>query len=121
MAAELQVIGDFYDLTHYLVGRISRFPRHHRYSLGTDIERRLQGILALLIRAKYAGRGEEKGGLLTEVNVELEVLRFQVRLARDLAALPTAGHGHATRLLGAVGAQVGGWIKATRKPPPPAS
>ena len=117
MAQELQVISDFYDLTHYLVGRISKFPRQHRYSLGTDMERRLQAILALLIRAKYAGAGGDKPGLLTAVNVELEVLRFQLRLAKDLAVLPQQGHGHALKLAAQVGVQVGSWLKAVRQSP----
>ena len=40
--------------------------------------------------------------------MELEVLRFQLRLAKDLAALPLSSHGHAARLVEQVGAQVGG-------------
>jgi hypothetical protein len=115
MAQELQVINDFYDLAYYLAGRVAKFPRHHRHSLGADVERRLQAVLALLVRAKYAGPGEDKAALLAGVNVELEVLRFQLRLAKDLSALPLQGHGHATRLIGQVGAQVGGWLKGVRQ------
>ena len=60
MAKELQVIADLYDLTVYVVGRIAKFPRHHRYTLGNNMEERLQGILALLIRAKYSQKSGEK-------------------------------------------------------------
>jgi hypothetical protein len=116
MPQELQVLSDFYDLMHYLVGRIVRFPRHHRYSLGTDMEHRLQAILALLIRAKYAGPGDDRPALLRLVNVELEVLRFQLRLAKDLAALPRQSHGHAIQQVGQVRAQVGGWLRSIRPP-----
>jgi hypothetical protein len=49
---------------------------------------------------------------------KLEVLRFRVRLARDLKALPTTSHGHAAQLLEAVGAQVGGWLKSQRRGEP---
>ena len=38
------------------------------------------------------------------MNVGLEVLRFQVRLAKDLNALPVTGHGEAARRLEQVGA-----------------
>lgn len=116
MAADLQVLADFYELAKYLTGRIARFPRHHRHSLGIDMERRLQGILALLVRAKYQPAGDGKVRLLADANVELEVLRFQLRLARDLAALPNASHGHVSGLLEGVGAQVGGWLQASRPP-----
>jgi hypothetical protein len=116
MAAELQVITDFYDLTHYLVGRIGKFPRHHRHSLGMDMERRLQVILTLLVRAKYAGQGDGKMRLLADANVEVEVLRFQLRLAHELAALPNQSHGHALQRLGQVGSQIGGWLRSSRNP-----
>lgn len=106
---ELKVIADFYDFMLYLIQRIEKFPRHHRYSLGIALENRLQEILALLLRAKYA---REKTTLLDEVNVELDVLRFQVRLAKDLKALPTRSHGHAGKLLLDIGSQVGGWRKS---------
>ncbi len=33
MYQELKVISDFYDLMLYLIQRIEKFPRHHRYSL----------------------------------------------------------------------------------------
>jgi hypothetical protein len=49
--------------------------------------------------------------ILTEVNAELEVLRFQIRLAKDLKALPVNSQGHAA---GLIGAQVGGWIKSLK-------
>jgi hypothetical protein len=77
------------------------------------MEHRLQAVLALLVRARYASPGD-RGELLAAVNVELEVLRFQLRLAKDLAALPLSSHGHALERLARVGAQVGGWLKSVR-------
>ena len=38
MRVELKVIQDFYDLMLYLIQRVEKFPRHHRYSLGITIE-----------------------------------------------------------------------------------
>jgi hypothetical protein len=119
MAGELRVIDDFYDLAFYLTGRIAKFPRQHRYSLGGDMESRLQTILAALVRARYSGKSEEKAALLGSVNVELEVLRFQLRLAKDLAALLLHSHGHALKMAAQVGTQVGGWLKSLRRPGPP--
>ena len=109
VAQELKVIDDFYDLLIWMTRHTEKFPRHHRYSLGIAIENRLQVILAHLLRAKYTKR---KVRWLTEANVELEVLRFQVRLARDLKALPASSHAFAAKSLLGVGAQVGGWLKS---------
>ena len=104
---ELKVIADFYDFMLWLIRHAEKFPRHHRYNLGTSMENRLQTILALLLRAKYT---KDKASFLTDANIELEVLRFQVRLAKDLGALPANSHGHAAKVMDDVGRQVGGWL-----------
>jgi hypothetical protein len=83
MAQELKVIADFYDFMLWMVRHTEKFPRHHRYSLGLAIEIRMQTLLSLLLSAKYAG---EKTVLLRQANLEIEVLRFHVRLAKDLIA-----------------------------------
>lgn len=108
---ELKVILDFYDLMLYLIQRCEKFPRNHRHSLGIAIENRLQAILSLLIKAKYTPRGSKRQTLVI-VNTELEVLRFQLRLAKDLRALTIKSHGHAAGLIEGVGVQVGGWLRS---------
>jgi hypothetical protein len=108
MTKELKVIQDFYDFMLWLIQHTEKFPRHHRYSLGLAMENRLQTILALLLRAKY---GQAKAEPLTQANLELEVLRFQVRLAKDLKVLPVKSHGYAASSMNGIGAQVGGWLK----------
>jgi hypothetical protein len=105
---ELKVISDFYDFMLWTIGHTEKFPRHHRYSLGVAIENRLQMILSLLLRAKYS---REKTAMLAEANIELELLRFQIRLAKDLKTLPIKSHGFATERMLAVGTQIGGWLK----------
>lgn len=72
------------------------------------MENRLQAILALLLQAKYS---KDKTSSLASANLELEVLRFQVRLAKDLKALPIKGHGFAAGAMQSIGAQLGGWLK----------
>ena len=111
MPEELKVISDFYDFALYLIQRVEKFPRHHRYSLGVAIENRLQEILALLLRAKFA---RDKTGPLGEANIQLDVLRFQLRMAKDLRALPVKSHGHANKLMLDIGSQIGGWLRNRR-------
>lgn len=109
MAQELKVIQDFYDFMLWLIQHTEKFPRHHRYSLGLAMENRLQRVLELLLRAKYS---REKAGFLNDANMELEVLRFQVRLAKDLRALPAKSHGHAAEVMQGIGSQIGGWLSS---------
>ncbi len=108
MDSELKVIADFYDFMLWLIRHTEKFPRHHRYSLGVAMENRLQTILALLLRAKYSRLKTEP---LSQANLELEVLRFQLRAAKDLKVLPTKSHGFAANSTASIGAQIGGWLK----------
>jgi len=112
MAKELKVVADFYDFVLWLLHHVEKFPRHHRYSLGRDIEGRLQTILALLLRAKYS---KNKVAYLADANIELEVLRFQLRLATDLCILPQKSHRHAAQQTISVGSQIGGWLSSVTK------
>jgi hypothetical protein len=45
------------------------------------------------------------------VNLELEIVRFQFRAARDLRCLALESFGHAARLVNEIGQMVGGWSK----------
>ena len=109
MPQELKVIQDFYDFTLWLIGHTEKFPRHHRYSLGLAMEEGCRTIMGLLLRAKYA---REKEPYLREVPVEIDILRFQIRQAKDLAILPFKSHEYANKALEAIGLQIGGWIRS---------
>ena len=104
---ELKIIQDFYDFMLWLLGHIERFPRNHRYSLGITMENRLQYILELLLRAKFS---RQKTKYLEDANIEMEILRFQLRLAKDIRALSIKSHGKATEQTLAIGSQIGGWL-----------
>jgi len=108
MNKELKVISDFYDFMLWTIKHTEKFPRYHRYSLGIAIENRLQKLLGLLLRAKYS---RNKTAVLNEANVELEILRFQIRLAKDLKVLPVKSQGYGAKLTQSIGSQIGGWIK----------
>ena len=84
MAAELDVITKTYGLILWSIGHTAKFPRSHRFVLGERIERRLHDVLEYLIRAKYT---HDKEPILNDVNILLETLRFQFRLAKDLRVL----------------------------------
>ena len=81
---ELTVITKTYDLMLWSCNHTSKFPRNHRFVLGERIERNLYGLLETLIRAKYT---KHRQRLLEDANLSLEVLRFQMRLAKDLQCL----------------------------------
>lgn len=109
---ELPIIRAYYEFLVWFVPKIARFPRDQRFTLGERMEKSLFLGLELLIRARYASQKLE---LLDQLNVELEVVRFQIRLAKDLKCLPVKAYGDASEKLVALGKQLGGWMKQQSK------
>src|SRR5215471_422124 len=106
---ESTVITKTYDLILWSCNHTSQFPRNHRFVLGERIERNLYTLLETLIRAKYT---RNKARLLEEANLTLEVLRFQVRLAKDLHGLKVPSYGFAAKAIDEIGRLVGGWLRS---------
>lgn len=109
---ELSAITKAFDLIVWFVPIIGRFPRAHRFSLGERMERTLYDLLETLIRARYR---RERVPLLDEANVLLEVLRFQIRLAKELELLAVSRYEYLARHIDELGREVGGWRKAQEK------
>jgi hypothetical protein len=78
---ELVVLTRTYDLILWSCHHTNRFPRNHRFVLGERLGRNLYDLLETLIRARYT---RARQPLLGQANLTLEILRFQVRLAKDL-------------------------------------
>ena len=110
---ELVVITKAYDLILWSCHHTSRFPRNHRFVLGDRIDRNLYAVLETLIEAKYTRQRE---ALLKSANMRLEILRFQVRLAKDLQCLKTNSYAFAAKAIDEIGRLVGGWLKSGGKP-----
>jgi len=109
---ELIVITKAYDLILWSCNHTGKFPRNHRFVLGERIERNLYDLLEILIRAKYNKQRQE---LLEHANLVLEMLRFQMRLAKDLQCLEVTSYGFAARAIDEIGKLVGGWLRSVGK------
>ena len=68
--------------------------------LGVRIERNLYGLLETLIRAKYT---KNRQRFLEEANLNLGILRFQMRLAKDLLCLKIEGYAFAAKSIDEIG------------------
>ena len=80
--------------------------------LGERIERNLYDLLEILSRAKYTKHRQE---LLAQANLLLEILRFQMRLAKDLQCLKVERYGFAAKAIDEIGKLVGGWLTSSGK------
>jgi hypothetical protein len=84
----------------------------HRFVLGERMEQRLYLLRETLIQAKYTRNRRE---LLQQANLSLEVLRFQMRLAKDLQCLRGNSYVFASKAIQEIGQQVGGWLRQASK------
>ena len=111
--AELLVIDAAYQLLVWGSERVARFPRSHRFTVGQRLDDLMSRVLDALLRAKYT---RDRAPLLCAANLDLEVLRFQFRLAKDLKCLSLQSYGHAARTVNEVGRMVGGWLRHAASP-----
>ena len=100
-----------YDLLLWLINHVGKFPRSHRFVLGERIETAMLNVLMLLVEAAYE---RDKVSLLRRANLELEKLRFLVRLGKDLGFTSLKQYEHASKELLGLGQQVGGWLRQQR-------
>ena len=108
---EMLLITKVYDLVVWSCRHVAKFPRTHRFTLGDRLEVRLYEVLEMLIRAKYT---RDRRALLRSVNVELELLRFQFRIAKDLQCISIESYGYAARSVDEVGRLLGGFPNLVR-------
>jgi 23S rRNA-intervening sequence protein len=105
---ELIVLINTYDLILWSCNHKGKFPRNHRFVLGERIERNLYNLLETRIAAKYT---KNRQRLLEEANLNLEILRFQMRLAKDLQCLKVESYAFAVRSIDEIGRLVGSWLR----------
>jgi hypothetical protein len=106
---EMVVITKTYDLILWSCRHTGKFPRNHRFVLGERIERHLYELLETLIQARYT---RQRQALLERANLLLEILRFQMRLAKDLQCLKVDSYAFATKGIDEIGKLLGGWLKS---------
>jgi hypothetical protein len=71
----------WYDFTRWLLERIDSFPKNQRFVFGTRLADHALDVLETLVEASYNRRKVE---LLARVNRKTEMLRWLVRLAKEM-------------------------------------
>lgn len=114
---ESPVFTKTYDLLLWLTGRVSHFPKEHRFRLALRIEDAAFGFHERLLLAARAGSPKTEMRLLLEADVELDKLRFYVRMAAEpeLKLLTPRQYEHSSRMIVEVGRLLGGWIKKVKE------
>ena len=88
---------------------IRQFPKSERHVLGAEIRSTMWGLLRLVV---VCNKRYFKKTTLQELDADLDLLRCQVRLAKQLQYLDIKKYEHWARLNDELGRMIGGWIKA---------
>lgn len=105
---ELSVISNSIEFSTWVLQKLEKFPRSHRYGIGSRIETKLYELVDLLIEAKYSQRKRE---LLRQAGLRIEQLRFLLRICLEVRCLAYSSHQYAIETLSEIGQQIGGWRK----------
>lgn len=102
------IITKTYDLLKYSIPILSRFPRDQKFLLGDQFQKLLTDILDAFIEAYYS---RKKLPILLPVNLQLEKLRYRIRLSHDFNFISHKQYGQLSEKVDEIGRMLGGWIK----------
>ena len=100
-----------YDLVKYLIPIVNRFPRDYKFTLGDRMTNLVLDLLEQYIQAYYSGNFKAKYEILLKNNLQLERMRFLIRLAHDFKLFSNQRFGYISGLIDEIGRMNGGWIK----------
>ncbi len=107
---ESPIFSRTYDLILWLLPEANKFPRAHRFGLGERVIREVLDFQETLIQAGLSKR--ERTRLLDQADVELTILRQNLRLCKDLELLKLNQYEHVSKMLVEIGRLLGGWKKS---------
>lgn len=106
------------DLAVHLEKSVRRFPRYHKYSLGSELRQCARRLCRLVTRANEA-RAEMRGRVLDELVLSVEDMKTLLTLAQETQAFGSFNEfATATELTVSLGKQSGGWRRRVRPEAP---
>lgn len=105
------VIEKQYQLILWTLPKLANFPKDQKYLLTDRIEKLMLDILELLIEAHYS---KEKRNLLIKANLQLDKVRYLIRMAKDMKYINLRAYDYLTDRLLEIGRMMGGWVKTVR-------
>ena len=108
------IIQKTYDFLKEMIAVINRFPKHQRFLVGDKMQSLLIDILETFIEAYYLPQADKKTKLM-KANIELEKMRFFLRLGYDLGFYHSNRYKQLIEKVDELGRMTGGWIKSLDK------
>jgi len=107
---ESPIFSRTYDLILWLLPQASKFPRVHRFGLGERVVRQVLDFQETLVKAGLSKK--ERARLLDDADVQLAILRQNLRLCKDLDIIKLNQYEHVSKMLAEIGRLLGGWKKS---------
>ncbi len=101
---EVNALTRTYDLLLWIIPQLEKLPKSQRYLLGDRIENRMLDIMDLIIHAVYT---RDKTSFLKEANLQIEKLRYLIRLVKDLKYLSIRRYEYVSKCLNEIGSEIG--------------
>lgn len=111
MSQSDDILRKTYDFILYLIPQLNKFPRSQKFLLADRIENLILEILENYISAYYS-KAENKKMLLLKNNLQLEKMRYLIRLSHDLHFFSHQKYGVISGHIAEIGKMTGGWIKS---------
>ncbi len=108
--AQENIILKTFELLKYSIPLLEKLPRSQKFIIGDRIETKMLDIQEKLIEAYYTKHN--KVDILRNVNIQLEQLRYLVRLLHEMKYVNTEKYGTLSEKINEVGRMCGGWEKS---------
>jgi len=92
---------------------LRQFPKFERHVLAAEIRVSMLGLLRLIV---VCNKRYHKKTTLQDLDAELDLLRCQVRLGKELGYLDFQKYETWAKLNDEIGRMIGGWIKSMGAP-----
>lgn len=100
------------DLTLWVIERVAKFPRDHKFTLGDRLVETCLDITTDLVEATYlSARGPHELARLHRAARSLTRARILVRMAQRLALLSSNQREHFAQRSDDIGRMLGGWTR----------
>ncbi len=107
------IVEKMYELNRWLLPTVGKFPRDQQFLLGQRLAGKSLDILEKLVAVAVMRNGEEKNATLHVIDVELEQLRYLIRLAGEGRCMSRTSWHFCAGRLAEIGKMMGGWIKSS--------
>ena len=108
---ELIIVEKAKDCYLYLHNALKYFPKSEKFVLSADIKNTFFEMLSLFLTAN---KSQYKKKILYDADVQLDLLRFKLRVAKELQILKLKQYEILSGMLSEIGKLLGGWIKSSK-------